>query len=485
MQELKNVFKAKKSLYITFIISLLYVLPLLLANYDYLDDYGRNLHGYGWQHDGRFVATLLGKIWSLNGANFSIYPYSLILSALILGFTGYLITYFFDLEKDKLIKWSSLLILTMPTFLGNLVFKFDCLPMSVALFVVVFPFLYFNHTYKFIILSIIGIFLSLGLYQSAATCYFMVGSMFLIKSLLELNFRLFFSRTIIYVGSFLIAFLGYISVVKFANLPLSNRTETIIFQSNFTELFNKNNEMFSERIESVLNSGNYRYILYFFIIVSILGIVTYTYINYKNVFKLLILPLVALIVVVNYYIISSVNIILKDTNWDFRTFCGLGFMLFILAYFQKYLKGYLIYLSRLSTFLMVYFSFVLIAQFGRMLTNHNEFQHAIVNQLQLHLKDNSINKLALFGTLKTAPKNGFVYYKFPLFYNILGSQIGQYSHWSKAALNVNGMLKNIEIIDSNELKCTGVIVERTNFYNIRRVNNEILLIDFDKIKCEN
>src|SRR5690606_3681538 len=166
----------------------------------------------------------------------------------------------------------------------------------------------------------IGIFLSLGLYQSAATCYFMVGSMFLIKSLLELNFRLFFSRTIIYVGSFLIAFLGYISVVKFANLPLSNRTETIIFQSNFTELFNKNNEMFSERIESVLNSGNYRYILYFFIIVSILGIVTYTYINYKNVFKLLILPFVALIVVVNYYIISSVNIILKDTNWDFRTF---------------------------------------------------------------------------------------------------------------------------------------------------------------------
>ena len=181
IKELAPLLQEKKSLYITLILSVFYVIPLIIADYDYLDDYGRNLFGYGWQHDGRFIATLLSKIWSLNTDTFSIFPFSTILSALILGFTGFLLTHLFNIEKDKTIKWSSLLIVTMPTFLGNLVFKFDCLPMSLSLLVVVLPYLFYNSWFKFFIASVIGIFLSLGLYQSGATCYFIVGSLFIIK----------------------------------------------------------------------------------------------------------------------------------------------------------------------------------------------------------------------------------------------------------------------------------------------------------------
>src|SRR5690606_31010545 len=121
------------------------------------------------------------------------------------------------------VKFTSLLVITMPTFLGNLVFKFDCLPMSLSLLAIVFPFLFYKSSLKFFLLSVAGIFVSLGLYQSSATCYFMVGSLFLIQALLDTNWKLFFNRFFVFIASFGIAFLGYIFIVKVGKLPVSNR----------------------------------------------------------------------------------------------------------------------------------------------------------------------------------------------------------------------------------------------------------------------
>ena len=483
IKELAFLFEDKKSLYITLILSVVYVVPLIIADYDYLDDYGRNLFGYGWQHDGRFIATLLSKVWSLNADTFSIFPFSTILSALILGFTGYLLTYLFNIEKDRTIKWSSLLIVTMPTFLGNLVFKFDCLPMSLSLLVVVLPYLFYNSWFKFFITSVVGIFLSLSLYQSGATCYFIVGSLFLIKALLNTDWKLFFNRFCIYIASFISAFLGYLAVVKIGKLPVSNRTETIFGKDHFFDLLTANNVIFMQRINVLLKSGSYTYVILFFIVLSFIGVLYYAYKNRGNFKKLLVLIPVFLILVVNLWLVSSVNIILKESYWDLRTFCGLGFLLINILFFQGYLKGKIVYLSRFATFLVVAFSFVLMAQFGRILTNQNQFQHSVVNDLKIHFKDPSIKKVGFIGTLQTAPRNDFAYSKFRIFKELLGSPIGQYSAWTKDALNIHGMLVNVEVISSDDFVCKGELIEATRYYHVRKIDNETLVIDFAKNQC--
>ena len=483
IKELAPLFEDKKSLYITLILSVVYIIPLVIADYDYLDDYGRNLYGYGWQHDGRFIATLFAKLWSLNSANFSIFSFSTILSALILGFTGYLLTHLFDIEKDRTIKWSSLLIVTMPTFLGNLVFKFDCLPMSLSLLVIVFPFLFYKSTLKFFIFSILGIFISLGLYQSSATCYFIVGSLFLIQALLDTNWKLLFSRFFFFIASFLIAFLGYITIVKVGDLPVSNRTETILGTEHFFDLLIANNQIFLQRLDLLLFSGNYYYIVIFFILVSFIGILSYVYYNEKKIKKIIVLPLVILILVINVWLISSINIILKESYWDLRTFCGLGFLLINISFFQNYLKGHFVYLSSFASFLVIAFSFILMAQFGRILTNQNQFQQAVVHDLTPHFQDGSIKKIGFIGTLPIASKNEFVHYNNPVFTNLLGSPIGQFSAWSKDALNINGMLSNVEIIATDDLVCKGELIEETRYYYIRKIDKETLIIDFNKNTC--
>lgn len=485
MEELKKVFSESKALKLTLIISVIYVLPLVVADYDYLDDYRRNMYGYGWQHDGRFIATFQAKLWSLNSSNFSIFPFSTILSAAVLGFTGYLLTYLFNIEKDKTLKWSSLLIVTMPTFLGNLVFKFDCLPMALSLLVVVLPYLFYKSWIKFFAASVVGIFLSLGLYQSGATVYFIVGSLFLIRELLNTNHKLFFNRFCSYIISFVCAFLIYVAVVKVGELPVSGRTEVIIGNENFIELLKANHDIFLQRLDLVLGSGNYKYLLIFFCTSSLIGLLFYMYQNKDKFYKTLaIVPLILIILVVNTYLISSVNIVLKETYWDLRTFCGLGFLLMNFAYFQNYLKGYFAAVGRFAIFLTVAFSFILMAQFGRILTNQNQFQHAISASLAPHFNDGSITKIGFIGTLNIAPKNEFAYSKFPLFKNILSNPIGQYSAWTFDALNTNGMLKSTEIISGEDYTCVGTIIEVTKFYHVRKINHETLVIDFNRYSCD-
>ncbi len=123
------------------------------------------------------------------------------------------------------------------------------------------------------------------------------------------------------------------------------------------------------------------------------------------------------------------------------------------------------------------------AQFGRILTNQNQFQHAIANNIANNFKDETIRKVGFIGTLQIAPKNEFAYSKFRLFKELLGSPIGQFSAWSKDALNINGMLANVEVIPSDGFLCKGELIETTRYYHIRKINHETLIIDFAKNQC--
>lgn len=484
MNEIRNLITDKKSLCLTLALSLLYCLPLVMADYDYLDDMGRNLRGYGWQHDGRFIATLLGKLWSLNGTIVSIYPFSLFLSVLVLGFTGYLLTAFFGIEQGHRLKWSSLLVATSPAFLGNIVFKFDCLPMALSLLVVVLPYAFYTTTrIRFLAASVTGVFLSLGLYQSSATVFFIAGSLFLIRELYKENWKGFFINFGLMAGSFLIAFLGYIGIISIWKLPVSGRAETIFGMPQFVELLTERNMCFLERLDLLMRSGWYAYFVYLFLFFCLLGLLYSLYIQKDFSKRTILVPAIVVIVLVDFWLISGINIIMKDSYWDFRTFCGLGFFLIVCMSFQQHLKGVWFRTGRFTVFLLVAFSFVLMAQFGKALKNQKEFQMYIAEQLNPYFKDGNVNKAGLIGTLTIAPKNRFIYSLYPVFENQLSSPIGKHSAWSKEALNTSGTLDAIEIINSDNMECDGELVEKAPYYHVRRIGSDTIIIDFNKTSC--
>jgi len=484
IKELAPLLQEKKSLYITLVLSVLYVIPLLLANYNYLDDLGRNHAGYGWQHDGRFISTLLGKIWSLNNLIVSIFPFSLLISSVILGFTGFLICRILGIENDKKVKWSSLLIITAPTFLGNLVFKFDILPMSIALLLITLPFIFYESKLKFFIVSVVTIFLSLGLYQNGATVYFMIGSAFLIDDIKRHETKKLLKNFSIIIIGFLIGLCLYFLTLKLSGIELYMRGEIIGLTPAFFEELINNNEVFFDRIDVVVNSGHYNKLILVFLLLAFVGFICSVISKSKIFASVLVAILIIFILLINFWLIAGVNIFLKGSYWDLRSFCGLGFFLIIAAKFQDSLKGFAYKLSRVSMIVLILFSFVLISQFGRLLTNQNEYQNAVATLLMDHFKDESIKKVAFVGTLPLAPNNTLVYRTFPLFHNLLSSPIGKYSFWTKEALNTNGMMKGISIIEIADVDCKYDLIEKTKWYYVRKMDNETLIIDFNKSSCD-
>src|SRR5690606_39943981 len=77
------------------ILSILYVLPIVLANTQYVDDLNRTVAGYKWDHDGRFVSSKIMHLLPFQKeVVYSLYPYSNMICSLILVFLCYIVSYY-------------------------------------------------------------------------------------------------------------------------------------------------------------------------------------------------------------------------------------------------------------------------------------------------------------------------------------------------------------------------------------------------------
>lgn len=127
-----------------FIIGLLYVFPIVLANVYYVDDMGRLSLGYGWDGDGRILSNVLTEALSFGNGIISIFPYSTLLSSVILVISGIIVS---DMlfENKYLKSISSLFILTSPFMLENLSYRYDSILMAVSVLCAVVPFIFRSH----------------------------------------------------------------------------------------------------------------------------------------------------------------------------------------------------------------------------------------------------------------------------------------------------------------------------------------------------
>ncbi|EJC8343495.1 glucosyltransferase domain-containing protein, partial [Salmonella enterica subsp. enterica serovar Worthington] len=207
--------KNKKYLFL-FIIGLLYVFPIVLANVYYVDDMGRLSLGYGWDGDGRILSNVLTEALSFGNGIISIFPYSTLLSSVILVISGIIVS---DMlfENKYLKSISSLFILTSPFMLENLSYRYDSILMAVSVLCAVVPFIFRSHYKLFFATSFFCLLISFCLYQTSTMAYFSVALCLLIKQCLNnekaFDFRLclnsllcFFVSYIVY--SLLISFLA-------------------------------------------------------------------------------------------------------------------------------------------------------------------------------------------------------------------------------------------------------------------------------------
>lgn len=113
--------KINQFTYILIILAGIYILPLIIANTYYIDDMGRAIFGYGWEDDGRFIATLISKVLAFQSSLTSLYPFSILMATLIIVYSGAIITsqlgVYSHSDEFKLSNLSPLLLLMSPFLL--------------------------------------------------------------------------------------------------------------------------------------------------------------------------------------------------------------------------------------------------------------------------------------------------------------------------------------------------------------------------------
>src|SRR5690606_2407032 len=165
--------------------SFLYVFPLLLADKYYSDDMLRYTTGLDWSMDGRPLSSIIMKLLSGAEKVKDLFPYTTILGAFLIALGGYFISLVLELEKNKILKYSSFLLLVSPLMIENLSYRYDIFAMGLSVVFVTIPFLWKDNLKKFLFFSVLGVYATLLAYQASVVIYVLFALLILIKYCFE------------------------------------------------------------------------------------------------------------------------------------------------------------------------------------------------------------------------------------------------------------------------------------------------------------
>jgi hypothetical protein len=159
-----------------FLLHVVVLFPLLIADRYHVDDWGRAVLGYfNWANDGRPWADWLMKHLDQGAPFTDCSPLPQLFAILLLGLTASLIGKRIGSGPPLTTALAALLLGANPFFLANLSFKFDALPMTLALFLAASAVVSFNPLkHRPVLNGLIGViflFGSLCLYQPCMSAF--------------------------------------------------------------------------------------------------------------------------------------------------------------------------------------------------------------------------------------------------------------------------------------------------------------------------
>lgn len=480
IKELDKLLQNKKSYQITLLLSLVYILPLIIADVYYSDDHSRILYGHGWNHDGRFVNNWISKITSFSNYTFSLHPYSLILSALILGSAGYILCEIWEIEKGKKVKWSSLLLLISPFYLANLPYRYDVLFMSLSIFLMIIPFVFFNNKKNFVTISSVCFFLTLGLFQPSISIFFSVGIVCLYQYFQKCEYKNLLINSVFLILPLIIGFTFYHLTKTALNLGVNDdRMQLIFYETNFKNLLIEKLLTFYD-ICMLLYDTSYYYII--LIALTSLPIISAIYLLLKKESVFYVLKILigrTALVVFSILLILGPNLFIKAEYLPLRALPGFGIFMLTVVYFSRYFKGVYLKFCRVLIILNVIFCFNLMAQTSNALLFQKKYQEMFVYDLNSVVRTYDIKKIAYKGDISYARKSYRILEQFPFIKTIVLKEIGQNGWFSKDVISFSGLQETVEFVAYNNHIEHSELIFKSYVYNLYKIEDGFFMIEFN------
>ncbi|RYF29683.1 MAG: hypothetical protein EOO17_00375 [Chloroflexi bacterium] len=245
----KNI--SNKQAYVIFLVlACLFVLPIIYANVDYIDDNARRFGGYyEWGSLGRFATEGLMKFLTFSGGTMSDMGIQLqVLAIPVLAFAGFLFTRSLAKLRGKVSIGQILagaFIVLNPLLLTNLSFRYDSLSMMIAYCLAIYAATIVTDKFdwKRSLLVIGLIVLAAGLYQPMITVFITVSLVLYLYDYANDNRkdimkRLMYAATLFFAGC--ATYFAIIRLFKFSNIGGESRGSIVPFSIDGLEQVYRN-----------------------------------------------------------------------------------------------------------------------------------------------------------------------------------------------------------------------------------------------------
>lgn len=475
LRDVTNIIPNKNNIIFYCIFSIIYIFPLLLTNSYYIDDINRSIYGYGWNHDGRYIATKILQFISSGKDFIDFHPYSIILAALILALSGYYISIILDLEKSSKIKFSGILLLISPLMLENISYRWDSLPMAISIISVIFPFLYLKRPSYFVIISFVGIITSIFTYQASVAIYGLLALCLIISNSLKSNFKNVLQIIKLCSIALILSFLAYKAITLLLNSTYQGRNLTIFASSDIITLLKANIDGTYKLIQTVFNTS---YSLMYIVAISIFSFayVKFLFSKTKLIYKLLLSASIVLIPLG----ITLILIVQKSSWFVPRVLVGFPFVIYLFLILIDSIN------SKLTKYISIGFiiiSLPLMTSYSNALQNQRKFEYAIINDIQPTLAVN--DKAIIFnGNEPWAPEVKIASNNYPILNYLVPKYLDNNWVWTTYLISKE-KYTNKKYTNTNEYE---KIINNILMYPIKsqndhyyiRENDSVIIVDFDK-----
>lgn len=461
--------------------SLLYVLPVILADRPYIDDLGRSVLGYTWWGlNGRPLSDMVMVALSMGSPILDLSPLPLLLGIAILNLT--LAAYIDKAMYERSAKVKLLVcfcFLANPFLLECLSYKFDSLTMLLSAAILFLPFTAQARVSLSWMVSVICIIYSLSLYQAS------IG-IFVILTFLECAFFVSSNKEIIKSAlSRAIQFgLGYVLYTKIV-LPLSSGGDYVKNHSEFISPSNpdellQNIDGIAKIVRAYLESiPKFVIYLYALMVVACLALMIIDAIRSKQVVKAIIIismPFAAALFSVLHILL------LKDAVIAPRVFISASaFLLMNAMIICKGISGF-----RLSYTLLVPFifcSFSLSYAYGNALKQQKMMDENLIAALSYDINnmDKKPSKISFIGVAPSAPQRDLAIKRMPIIKYLTPIYMRGDWVWGAKLLAYNGLNLTLTPINGKVELCN--VVKRNGRYSIIESGNGVI-ISFDPKVCK-
>ncbi|EOI1396065.1 glucosyltransferase domain-containing protein [Citrobacter freundii] len=476
-----------------FTMLIIFALPIILANQYYVDDIGRSSAGYTmWGIDGRPAADLIMTIFNLSYRLSDLSPLPLIVSCAILSmiFYGYKKTFLDESKEAFLIP---LAFIINPAMLSILSYRFDVLTFTCSILFAFSPYLT-KLKYKPLEYFAGVIFVIL-----AASTYQISINIFAILSVVELAYGInklespssILKRLTIRIAQAVTGMLAYMFVI----LPIS-----------FSGVHASNHPTISNNIiSSVINNAHSYYlfassnfyrtncgeiiaaILLTSILCSVVLLARY-HKKYEGAhFYMISIFCLASVALSLPMVVGSLLILSNSIEGALHVYMSFGVYLMLVSTLLFYcMKAIRFTLFALA--LPIFYSYTTMYSYGNALRT----QDVVNRQLAMEIKQslNNYNNEPRYIVFNGSAKTSLVYANSSVNYPAINHAVINYYYnwyWAIANLSMNGV--NLMYPDTKVAEeavnsfCSYSDIRRNQDFNMY-VNKEVVVVDFDKIKCK-